>query len=49
MLPEDRSGEGWRPLQRDRGERDKVGLVEFGSGIKSYVPLRQWAEPMRAC
>lgn len=22
-----------------RGERDQVGLVEFGSGIKSYVPL----------
>jgi Ca-activated chloride channel family protein len=30
-----------------RGERDKVGLVEFGSGIKSYVPLETMSGPNR--
>ena len=30
-----------------RGERDKVGLVEFGSGIKDYVPLETMSEPNR--
>ena len=26
-------------VEQIRGERDRVGLVEFGSGIKSYLPL----------
>ena len=30
-----------------RGERDQVGLVEFGSGIKSYVPLETMSAPNR--
>ena len=30
-----------------RGERDQVGLVEFGSGIKSYVPLETMSGPNR--
>ena len=30
-----------------RGERDQVGLVEFGSGIKSYVPLETMSAPDR--
>ena len=29
-----------------RGERDQVGLVEFGSGIKDYVPLETMSDPI---
>jgi Ca-activated chloride channel family protein len=35
-------------VEQIRGERDRVGLVEFGSGIKDYLPLATMDDDNRA-